>query len=96
MGKIGGLDSSLTKAQEQTANYAGEVDETSSNIQELAGKAQANVGAMSGQLEKLSEITADIGDIKSNTEAAVTGSAKNIELSSDLLGSLETARTFLG
>lgn len=96
MGKIEGLDTSLTKTQERTVSYAGQVDETSSNIQELAGKALTNVGAMSGQLEKLSDITADIGDIKSNTEAAVTGSAKNIELSSDLLGSLEKARTRLG
>ncbi len=96
MGKIEGLDASLTRAQKQTANYAGEVDETSSDIQELAGKAPTNVGAMSGPLEKLSGITADIGDIKSNTEAAVTGSAKNIELSSDLLGNLEKAKIRLG
>ncbi|RMG09392.1 MAG: hypothetical protein D6731_19540 [Planctomycetota bacterium] len=89
--RIDGLGEAMSTARTNVGRYADRVETTGQNIEALVTRGRATVETLSDHLGRLSDIIGDIRDIKSNTEAAVTGSARNIELSTGLLERLDAA-----
>ncbi len=88
---IEGLDTAMSSSEQATGVYDSRFKETSEVISDLSGKACENVVRVTDQLQKLNDIIAAIREIKANTEAAITGSARNMDLSGDLIEKLDQA-----
>ena len=89
---IRGLDEAMVASEQAADHYDSQFRATSDHIRALSGKASANCSSVEQQLNRFQEVIGAIREIKANTEAAITGSARNMELSSDLLQDLARAR----
>lgn len=101
-GVLGTLENTLDQLTSQVTNVEGRLRETynqTENSYQAAERAGTEIRGLSAQLEHFQSnmsaqlprfvtLTRDVGQIKENTEAAVNGSAQNIDLCDDALRQL--------
>lgn len=88
---IDGVAMTISGAQNEAGRYDDRMRQSSETMGGLGVRARENHTVMQDQLVILRELTDAIRGIKENTEAAVSGSAKNIELTNEILAELSEA-----
>lgn len=92
---IQSLEVTMTNTEEATKRDEEKSSATSVQMSALVDQMRQQLGFFNEELQKFHGLTDDIREIKSNTEAAITGSARNIELASNLLSELVSIETSL-
>ncbi|KLN61820.1 hypothetical protein WH96_05900 [Kiloniella spongiae] len=92
---IQSLETTMTSTEEATKRDEEKSSATSVEMSTLVDQMRQQLGLFNEELQKFHGLTDDIREIKSNTKAAITGSARNIELASGLLNELASIETSL-
>ncbi len=92
---IGTLEKTMTSTEERVRDDQKGAEETREHLSEHLVKSQEQLDSLTGELSVIPSLTDAIREIKANTEGAVAGSARNMELTSSLIGDLETAHSRL-
>ncbi len=87
---IKSLETTMTNTEQETQKDAQKSQETSGRMSSLVNQSREQLSDFNNELQKFNGLTDDIREIKANTEAAISGSARNIELASGLLDELST------
>ena len=90
--RMSAVDGTLAKAIQESQSFAALSNEISRDTQGLAKLISDASDQTTTQLPLIMELLDSVRQIKSNTEAAVTGSAKNIALCKETLANLDTVR----
>ncbi len=91
-GGLQGLNQTLEETRRVTDEYGDEVRGTGAAVQTFNERIGTQIEALTGRLGQLAEVIGAIREIQQNTEAAVIGSAQNVELASELLERLDESR----
>ncbi len=92
---IQSLEVTMTSTEEATKRDEEKSSATSIQMSTLVDQMRQQLSLFNEELQKFHGLTDNIREIKSNTEAAITGSARNIELASGLLKELVSIETSL-
>ena len=95
-GGLEGLNQTLEETRRVTDAYGEEVRGTGEAVRTFNERIGAQTEALTGRLGQLAEVIGAIREIQQNTEAAVIGSAQNVELASELIGRLDETRALAG
>ncbi|MEH6631341.1 MAG: methyl-accepting chemotaxis protein [Halopseudomonas aestusnigri] len=87
---IQSLETTMTNTEQETQKDAQRSQETSGQMSSLVSETRDQLSDFNNELQKFNGLTDDIREIKANTESAITGSARNIELAAGLLDELST------
>ncbi len=85
---IQSLETTMKNTEEKTKTDEQKSRDTSDKMSSLVTQTRQQLGLFNEELQKFNGLTDDIREIKGNTEAAISGSARNIELAVGLLGEL--------
>jgi methyl-accepting chemotaxis protein len=88
---IATLGSSMGQAEETASRHAQEAELTSQQMSELLETSRDQTEILGEELVGFASLTEDIRKIKANTEAAISGSARNMELSENIVQDIEVA-----
>ncbi|MEP3248161.1 MAG: methyl-accepting chemotaxis protein [Sneathiella sp.] len=95
MNGIGGLETTMATTEERVRKDRESAELTQQHLSDHLRQSQSQLDTLSSELSIIPSLTEAIREIKANTDGAITGSAKNMELTSSLIGNLETADTQL-
>ncbi|WP_419904810.1 methyl-accepting chemotaxis protein [Kiloniella sp.] len=87
---IKSLETTMTKTEQETQKDAQKSQATSGQMSSLVNQTREQLSHFNSELKQFNGFTDDIREIKGNTEAAISGSARNIELAKGLLDELST------
>lgn len=85
------LEAVFFKTKELADQYEVVIEKTGQNIQGVVDNSENSLERLTVNLEHLMTLIDAIGDIKQNTEAAVVGSRKNMELADQVLDKISVA-----
>lgn len=91
VGSVDGLVTIMADTRGTAAADQEKADDASQQMSNLLEKSRQQNNALGEDLPQLVTLTDEIRDIKSNTEAAVKGSAKNIELIDEVLSLIDVS-----
>ncbi len=92
---IGGLENTMSTTEERVQKDREGAEETRRRLTDHLQQSQEQLDILSKELSLIPSLTDAIREIKANTDGAITGSARNIDLTNNLIGNLESAETQL-
>ena len=92
-GRLEELNAALLESRRITEDYDRKARGTGEAVRTINERTTSYVERLAEQLSLLSEVILAIREIQENTEAAITGSGKNMKLSSELLERLSEMRS---
>lgn len=92
---IGSLDQIMEATEERISKDKVGAESSKENLAKHLDQSQNQLNCLSEELTLIPSLTNAIREIKANTEGAVTGSARNMELTDKLINNLQTANDTL-
>ncbi|MCG8491420.1 MAG: methyl-accepting chemotaxis protein [Sneathiellales bacterium] len=92
---IGSLEHVMETTEERISKDKLEAETSKENLEKNLDQSQSHLNSLSEELALIPSLTNAIREIKANTEGAVTGSARNMELTENLISNLQTANDTL-